>query len=109
MDAKTLKALKASIAKWERNAVAELEHEYRLTTGDCPLCGLFLRRGTPTCCGGCPVYAKTGVPYCDDTPYGEAVRAADCWEDDDGQDARGAARAEVAFLKSLLPDAEGSP
>ena len=41
MDAKTLEALKASIAKWERNAEAKTPAEYKITSDDCPLCKLF--------------------------------------------------------------------
>jgi hypothetical protein len=102
MDAKTLKALKASIAKWKRNAKATDPWKYKIGAKDCALCGLFLDDD----CSGCPVRAKTGKPFCFDSPYVDASRALVWWQDCDGapDQALGAAQAEVAFLKSLLPE-----
>lgn len=101
MDAATLEALKASIAKWERNARARKPHNYLLQVSDCPLCGLFFNKA----CVGCPVSAQTGVDCCDNSPYRPAVEAHYRWEMGTGSvnAARAAARDEVAFLKSLLP------
>lgn len=103
MDAKTLAALEASIAKWKRNALAMAPNDYLTGSGDCPLCILF----HADACRGCPVMDITGEPYCDGTPYKSAYRIHEKWclfgGPRDGQKARDAAREEVAFLESLLP------
>lgn len=104
MDAKTLEALKASIAKWERNAKAEYPEEYNTSAFDCPLCQLFL--GYRDACRGCPVASATGLTHCNMTPYKAATEAALQWDKDDGEAARDVALGEVAFLKSLLPEGE---
>lgn len=111
MDAETLKALKASIAKWERNAKARKPENFKTGIGNCPLCEMFhpYRRGViyrdGLDCAGCPVQKKTGYGGCYGTPYSNAAEAHDDWEHDptQGKAARAAAREEVAFLKSLLP------
>lgn len=109
MDKETLEALKASIAKWERNAVAEKPEDYKTAATDCPLCGIFLFK--PLSCSGCPVSVETGRAGCDDTPFDDALEAHDDWMDARdsqafGEAARKAAQAEVDFLKSLLPESE---
>jgi hypothetical protein len=106
MDAQTLEALNASIAKWERNAEAENRFEYRTGESDCPLCALFIFPGH---CEGCPVFQKTGERFCRFTPYMDASYARIMWGDTPGSSAardraHAAARDEVAFLKSLLPE-----
>jgi hypothetical protein len=106
MDAKTLEALKASIAKWERNAEAKTPAEYRTQDIDCPLCGLFIFPGS---CLNCPVYERTGQQFCRGTPYRSAAAARYDWGahphvDKCRDTAHAAARDEVAFLKSLLPE-----
>ena len=98
MDARTLEALKASIAKWEKNAVIEDLDDATMGPMDCPLCCLFHSNG----CVGCPVSSE-GHHQCDGTPYDAASRA---WRNDKLEDFIGATRAEVAFLKSLLPPEE---
>lgn len=109
MDAKTLEALKASIAKWEKNAKAKTSADYSTHWSDCPLCLMFNGddiRATDDRCIGCPVYEKSGAKWCEETPFYEAVRAKDNWHvrsKFDTDKAREAARAEVTFLKSLLP------
>lgn len=104
MDARTLKALKASIAKWEKNAVAEKPRQYLTGWADCPLCKLFYFSD----CRGCPVMNATGEEACEGTPYRRAVRSLERWEDGDTgpKPAHSAASAEVDFLKSLLPPEE---
>jgi hypothetical protein len=106
MDAKTLKALKASIAKWERNVAAETPRDALTGSDDCPLCALFFRSN----CNGCPVEDRTGKPVCRDTPYEFADRMLWQWEYFDGSRERwqSAAQAEVDFLKSLLPEGSAS-
>lgn len=105
MDARTLEALKASIAKWERNAEAKTPAEFRVSEIDCPLCVLF-KTGSDEC-EGCPVFEKTRVRFCRETPYMSAAVARRDWRDGEGSSdrAHAAARDEVAFLKSLLPEA----
>jgi hypothetical protein len=105
MDARTLEALKASIAKWERNAVAKAPDEYLTSSGHCPLCDLFYWEPD---CHGCPVFMRTTQRNCWDTPYIEASKAKYEWWEGTGtaEQAHAAARAEAAFLKSLLPPEE---
>jgi hypothetical protein len=107
MDARTLEALKASIAKWERNAVATTPAEYKTGEVDCQLCYLFIY---PDSCEGCPVFLKSGERYCRSTPYMSASSARAYWGSTQSTDLRdrahAAARDEVAFLKSLLPTGE---
>lgn len=109
MDGTTLNALKQSIEKWERNAVAETPEDYRTRAVDCALCGLFW-----SSCDGCPVEAKAGYPDCGGTPYAEAAIARWKWlnhrSDAALRDAaHAAARAEAKFLRSLLPEEETAP
>lgn len=125
MTPETLAALKASIAKWKRNAVAKTPEEYLIGAANCPLCVLFKNS---ECLGGwcigCPVFEATGNILCDSTPYDNAHDAHTIWLDNDAplrhhvagveqgrwavellrDDAHRAALAEVAFLESLLPD-----
>lgn len=104
MNAKTLKALKGSIAKWEAIVAGTGTDE---GPNNCPLCQLFfgdLMVRDEGDCVECPVMQKTGQKYCKGTPYVE-------WDDMTGDyesvadtiERVNAARAELAFLKSLLP------
>lgn len=104
MDKKTIRALRASIRKWERNAKVKHPDKYLLDSDDCPLCGLFFHHD----CEGCPVMQKTGRPNCGGTPYIKANIACSNWEWQAGpmEEAHAAAQEEVAFLKSLLPEQE---
>ena len=89
MDAKTLKALKASIAHWE-----EVEEGPWQQVGpkECALCDLFY--GSK--CEGCPVAIKAQAPLCRNTPYGPFISNRTSKN----------ARAELDFLRSLLPEGE---
>jgi hypothetical protein len=103
MEAKTLEALKASIAKWEKNAVAKTAKEYRIGWENCPLCLLFIDDH----CAGCPI-EKVGSKGCLGTPYDEAEEIHEMWLKKSGsialaKSATAIAIDEVAFLKSLLP------
>lgn len=97
MDAKTLEALKASIAKWERNAEVKDIEDAKTSIMSCPLCLLFFDQK----CYWCPVYSRTTETACKETPYYDAANARDR---SDIEAFRTAARAEVEFLKSLLPE-----
>lgn len=113
MDNRTLTALEESIAKWERNAVAEKPFEYLTSAYNCPLCKIFNLKNPQngTNCEGCPVSESTGRPYCVGTPYYVANTASDAWyycyQEGSAESyklaAHKAARDEVEFLKSLLP------
>lgn len=105
MDAKTLEALKASIAKWERNAEAERPDDVLIGARDCPLCRIFHWAFGGNDCKGCPIY-DAGHHGCEKTPYAAADTAFEEWQYGNGKlsDFRAAARDEVSFLKSLLPE-----
>ncbi len=97
MNAKTLKALKGSIAKWEAIVAEEtIDEGHR----NCPLCEMFFFPG----CRDCPVKERTGMSSCHGTPYQEK------WVPNGGEGygadtptRKEAALAELAFLRSLLP------
>lgn len=101
MNAETLEALKASIEKWKRNAVAAKPSHFKVGSLDCPLCALFYEQA----CRGCPVRMRTKRTGCERTPYLDAYIALRKWESGVGNadTAHEAARAEVSFLESLLP------
>ena len=96
MDNRTLTALRASIAKWRRNARIKDLDEARVDTDSCPLCTLFVGNN----CVGCPVAKQAGMLYCKGTPY---IEASNAYVNDNLPAFHAAAEAEVAFLTSLLP------
>lgn len=121
MEPKTLEALRESIAHHQNNKA--VPHQRTMGASSCALCGLFryqgpivegqiYRRNSNADCGGCPVREKTGEQYCIGTPWGEVEYTEskmaeegndydeDCPFRNDFQLAEGA---EIAFLKSLLP------
>lgn len=97
MDAKTLEALKGSIAKWEAIVAGTGEDNGAY---NCPLCAMFMVEGVELC-RGCPVRERTRHPGCGETPYDAFCRAIP----GSAQEAA-AAQAELDFLRSLLPPAE---
>lgn len=97
MDARTLEALQASIAKWERNAAIENIEDAKLNVSSCALCNVFYADR----CHGCPVF-ELGHYQCDGTPYDDAHAA---YGNYNIGAFRTAAKREVAFLQSLLPAA----
>ena len=101
---RTLKALKASIKKWEKNASVTTMTELaqtRICMQDCPLCAIFcIERGNINNCLGCPIMMRSGKSGCRDTPY------TSCFDErlkSNIQGFRDAAQCEVEFLQSLLP------
>jgi len=106
MPSEKLKALQGSIAKWKAIAAGEGTDD---GCDNCPLCLLFwMNADHGDGCTGCPVFESTGKHLCVDTPYiqwhqatgggsGHWPRRAKTHEH------RRLARAEVDFLKSLLP------
>lgn len=110
MDEKTLTALRQSIEKWERNAVAEVPTDFTTGMSTCSLCDMFSLRA----CAGCPINDKTNDRGCIGSPYAGAVGAKYEWLEEPSREglrakAQAAARAEVEFLRSLLPEEEPTP
>lgn len=101
MNPETLEALKGSIEKWR--TIVE-ENGYDEGTANCPLCRLFRYND----CVGCPVSAATGNEGCHGSPYDNwfALNGHQNKADIPGRFA--AARAELDFLRSLLPKEEAS-
>jgi hypothetical protein len=107
MNRKTRYALEGSIQKWE-GIVAGTEGDRG--TNNCPLCTLFYV-GLDHACEGCPVRKKTGQAYCNGSPYRKFIDAADrvhfldfkAGVYADTPELQKAAKAELRFLKGLLP------
>ena len=104
MNAKTLKALKGSIRKWERIVDGRGTNE---GCENCPLCELFTRSNYDHC-AGCPVHAETGKKYCRATPFVKFVKHGE--KKHPVLDSKvhcpiclRLAKDELVFLKSLLP------
>lgn len=100
MPAKTLKALKGSIAKWEAIVAGTGED---MGTHNCPLCHAFYKHDD---CDGCPVAEETGNGECHGSPYFLWTAS---FADDEPFFANtpkrvALAQAELDFLKSLLPE-----
>ena len=72
-----MKALKDSIAHWERNAAAQTIGDIKLGTDHCALCHAYYSND----CRGCPVNARTGKEYCVGRPYNAVHHAAERLED----------------------------
>jgi len=109
MDAKTETALRASIKHWEENVAAATPEEASTEPGDCALCHKFCRDYYDHCVG-CPIFEKTGMKFCDGTPYEDAYSALRDWTDGrvyDESAFRAAAQRELDFLRSLLPGESG--
>lgn len=110
MDAETLTALRESIAHWGRLASGDFPGE-NIGASRCPLCIAFhqmrtTRSGRAVRCTGCPVREFTGAECCGNTPYQDAEVAWDLFGSE-SDEFKAAARAELEFLRSLLP--EGDP
>lgn len=98
MNAKTLKALKASIAHWTRLATGKKRPSEAPNRHGCALCLFFRDDG----CVECPVQKRVGQPMCLATPYSHALNAFRNHGSESVQFRRAASK-ELAFLKSLLP------
>lgn len=106
MNAKTLRALHASIRKWEKIIAGTGKDQ---GPSNCPLCKLFHTKNEldKQCCVGCPVAEKTRRRWCLGTPYDKWVDAV---RDYDGNPSKREiarcikiANAELDFLKALVP------
>ncbi len=113
METEKLKALKDSIEKWERLTKIECMDDVQIGPDECPLCVLY--NNEENVCKGCPVFEKTGQIHCEGTPYHMVETMYYDWRDDDGyytdeisyiENFKYAAKAELKFLKSLLPEGE---
>ena len=115
MSPETLAALKSSIQHWEKNIKAEYTYEASVSWRNCALCGLYINviaEDTEDGCTGCPVSEDTGLESCVGTPYTVAAELYGEWLEVPKNSRayikarthfRSAARAELKFLKSLLP------
>ena len=93
MDHKTKAALLGSITKWQ----TIVDHP-KIAHPRCPLCDMFIvKTGV---CDGCPVMQSSGKAGCIGTPFTEYWQAKFTGRT---RLAAKAARAELAFLQSLLP------
>lgn len=117
MDDRTLAALKGSIEKWEK-IVAGTDMDRR--SDNCPLCAEFINgdeeRGIDGC-SECPVMKASTFSGCRETPYDEWAThqkkdhlspdwRLPPWQIEPGcAECSRLARAELDFLRSLLPDA----
>ena len=102
MNLETLTALQGSIEKWEAivNGIGTDQG-----ASNCPLCALFLPplwidKPNQRPCEGCPVYEKTGIVFCEGSPYEDFCNA------EEDSDMEALAQEELDFLKSLLPSKE---
>ena len=105
MNARTLKALKASIEHWKRHANGTAKFTEQVYAPDCALCEMFLVSdcNDENRCHGCPIMERTGKAMCADTPWLKAELRY--WRSPKGKSAqfKAAAKEMVKFLKSLLP------
>jgi hypothetical protein len=101
MDARTRKALEASIKHWEMNVAAGSTADVSVQESSCALCSEFIDSG----CSDCPVFERSGRAFCRDTPYIQACRALARWKSYpyERREFSLAAQAELDFLRSLLP------
>lgn len=115
MDKRTREALEASIKHWQENVAAEEYLRASLRAEDCALCIKFNSHATDensegekTDCIGCPVMERTGIRYCEGSPYGRASRALANWRlhAENREAFRAAAQRELDFLISLRPAEE---
>ena len=94
-----LKALRGSIKKWQSVVAGTMAPTDALSCHTCPLCHLFHDK-SPGWCQGCPVKLTTGLDTCQGTPFYDYHKAV---KHNDSKAMTAAARAELAFLRSLLP------
>lgn len=105
MTATALKALKASIEHWKRLATGKRKQDEDIGVSHCALCLEFIT----TYCRDCPVKKKTGLWYCEGTPYHEVndVREHEVYDLGkhglNSKPFKRAAKKELKFLQSLLP------
>lgn len=104
MNAKTLKALKLTVAHWTRLATGKRRKNESIYAENCALCKMFLVKYdcSKEECLGCPVAENTGHQFCQRTPWYNAKDA----KNEFGIKSvifKSAAKKQLAFLTSLLP------
>ena len=107
MNAKTLRAIKASINHWERLATGFHGRYEGFGGEDCALCQIFRSEHTAAGmeCIGCPVMGRTGYTFCDNSPYNNVCVAYQRHgKNMDAFAFRKAAIKQLYFLQSLLPE-----
>jgi hypothetical protein len=112
VDHKTLEALNASIAHWEDLTEIEDLSNAHIGRNDCALCTVFnnAKAEPGTNCNGCPIYERTKVKFCGDTPHEDVSTVLGLWEPGVADEKimlrqfRHGALKEVEFLRSLLPE-----
>ena len=112
MDKKAAVALESSIKHWGKNVAAETPDGVHYGSDSCALCKMFRPYLCWHECKGCPVSIRSGVMYCDKTPYSRANRMYVEWVNDPSNiflrdQWREAAQAELDFLKSLREPKKG--
>ena len=105
MSKRALKALRGSILHWIRMRDGEQREGEIPDDQNCPLCRLYNHSLSIGCCESCPIFQKTGEPYCHGTPYHQALGD---WEEN-GVVCEAYAQEEIDFLCSLLPEGETPP
>ena len=109
MPKRTLTALKESIEHWQRMSRYKKAEPRKIEEqpgiAGCSLCTVFLRREGKLTCTTCPVKIS-GHFGCGGTPY---VKAYNAYDKHDMPAFRAAARDEVKFLQSLLPEIDKLP
>lgn len=99
MNAEALTALHRSIAKWKAIVAGTGTND---GPSDCPLCQLYnVNLPYNVKCIGCPVMDRTGLQLCAGSPYLRYEEAED--EGADDEELKHFAKAELDFLRSLLP------
>ncbi len=98
MEPTTLQALEESIAHWQRLSTYQHKKGEKPVVTQCALCNLFVN------CFPCPVRQRTGVDGCGMTPYGKANSLFNYTQHTQSDKFLKAARKELLFLVSLLPD-----
>jgi hypothetical protein len=120
MDRNALRALKASIKAWEGKKRRADPDKVSTGVDACPLCDVFYGPAGSRC-QGCPIKERTGLIFCDGSPYEAAHKAYAAWHKAamewglkpprtqwSKHEWRKAAQAEIDFLKSLLPEGESA-
>lgn len=109
---KAEKALKKSIAHWERLTAGEPRFGENHGSGCCELCEVYQDGDEP--CRRCPIRQKTGLEYCHGTPYDDFCDVYDSlwteWKTEEEvyaeKECRAAAKKQLEFLRSLLEESK---
>ena len=104
MTQQALEALEKSIEHWKRLSTGNRLPGEGIGPNNCALCGMFFEKS----CRGCPVKEKTSKDSCMGTPYDQvSVIYSNRKSDFDvykSEEFLAAAKRELSFLESLLPE-----